>query len=275
MRTIWKGAISFGLIHIPVRLYPASRSRELAFKLLHKKDLSEIRYARICKEEAKEVPWDEIVKGYEIEEGNFVVLTDEDFQKANVKKSKTIEILDFVFEQEIDPIFYETPYYLEPEKGAAKAYNLLREALRKSEKVAIGHFVFKQHEHLGLIRPHGDLLILNQLRYVSELVNPTQINIPKEGKISKQEMEVALKLIEHLTHPFQPERYSDTYTEDLKTLIAQKSKRKKVVAKEKPEKTAKIHDIMTLLKQSLNEKEKKPKKKATKKSSLRKTKRAA
>ncbi len=120
MRTIWKGAISFGLIHIPVRLYTASHSRELTFKLLHKKDLSEIRYARICKEETKEVPWDEIVKGYEIEEGNFVVLSDEDFQKANVKKSKTIEILDFAFEEEIDPIFYETPYYLEPEKGLQK-----------------------------------------------------------------------------------------------------------------------------------------------------------
>lgn len=275
MRTIWKGAISFGLIHIPVRLYTASHSRELTFKLLHKKDLSEIRYARICKEETKEVPWDEIVKGYEIEEGNFVVLSDEDFQKANVKKSKTIEILDFAFEEEIDPIFYETPYYLEPEKGAAKAYNLLREALRESGKVAVGHFVFKQHEHLGVIRPHGDLLILNQLRYVSELVNPAQLNIPKEGKISKQEMEMALKLIDQLTHPFQPDRYSDTYTEDLKALIAKKSKGKKSVVKEKPEKPAKIHDIMTLLKQSLHEGEKKPKKKSTKKPSPRKTKRAA
>lgn len=134
MRTIWKGAISFGLIHIPVRLYSASKSRELKFKMLHKQDLGEIRYARICKADGKEVPWEDIVKGYEYQEGDFVVLTEEDFKKANPKKTRTIEIIDFTDELQIDTMYYSTPYYLEPEKGAEKAYILLREALKRSKK---------------------------------------------------------------------------------------------------------------------------------------------
>ena len=165
MRSIWKGALSFGMIHIPVRLYSASKSRELKFKLLHKKDLSEIRYARICKADGKEIPWEEIVKGYEYQKGDYVVLTEEDFEKADIKKTRTIEILDFTDENEIDTLYYSSPYYLEPEKGAGKAYALLREALKRSKKVAVGRFVFRHHEHLGVVRPHGDLLVLHQLRH--------------------------------------------------------------------------------------------------------------
>src|SRR5262249_10175282 len=140
MRALWSGSLSFGLINIPVRIYSATEARALDFDMLHKKDLSPIRFARICKAEEKEVPWQEIVKGYEYQEGEYVVLDEEDFKRASVKKTKTIEIIDFVEEIEIDPVYYEKPYYLEPGKGADKAYVLLRESLKKSKKVAIARF---------------------------------------------------------------------------------------------------------------------------------------
>jgi len=258
MRSIWRGSISFGLVNIPVRLYSASHSRELSFKLLHKKDLSEIRYARICKAEGKEIPWEEIVKGYEYQPGDYVILADEDFEKANLKKTKSIEILDFTKENEIDPMYYDTPYYLEPEKGAAKAYNLLRESLIKSKKVAIGKFVFKNHEHLGVIMPHDDILVLNQLRYESELVKPTDLHIPKAEDLSKKEIDMALKLIDQLTKPFKPEDYYDTYTKEIKEIIEKKAKGIKTKTKKgEAPKPSKVHDIMSLLKDSLQKHKKK------------------
>lgn len=252
--SIWKGALSFGLINIPVRVYSASRTRELKFKLLHKKDLSEIRYARICKADGKEVPWEDIVKGYEFQHGDYVVLTEEDFEKANLKKTKSIEILNFADEEEIDTIYFETPYYLEPEKGAEKAYVLLREALKDSKKVAIGRFVVRHHEHLAVIKPHGDILVLNQLRYESEIIDPKKLNIPKKEALPKKEFEIALELIDKLTKRFKPREYADTYTEEIKQVIKRKAKGKKVTIKkgEMP-KSTKVHDIMSLLKQSLEQ----------------------
>lgn len=258
--SVWKGALSFGLIHIPVRVYSASRARELKFKLLHNKDLSEIRYARICKSDGKEIPWEDIVKGYEYRPGDYVVLTDEDFEKANIKKTKTIEILDFTDEGQIDTIYYETPYYLEPEKGAEKAYALLREALKSSNKVAVGRFVVRNHEHLGVIKPHDNVLVLNQLRYDSEIINPKGLNIPKKESIPKKELEIALDLIDQLTKPFKPRDYSDTYTDEIKEVIAKKAKGKKVTIKKgQIPKATKVHDIMSLLKESLEQHKKKPK----------------
>ncbi len=260
MRSIWKGALSFGLIHIPVRLYSASRSRELQFKLLHKQDLSEIRYARICKADGKEIPWTDIVKGYEYREGDYVVLTEEDFARANLKKTKTIEILEFAKEDEIEPIYYEKPYYLEPEQGAAKAYHLLREALKQSKKVAVGNFILKQHEHVGVIKPYKDILVLNQLRYNAELTHPKDLHIPKETSLPKNEVAIALELIDQLTKPFKPEDFKDTYTKEVKKIIEQKAKGKKVkIKKGAEEKPPKIHDIMSLLRTSLEQHKKKPK----------------
>lgn len=257
MHSIWQGAISFGLIHIPVRLYSASRSRELKFKLLHQKDRSEIRYARICKTEGKEIPWKEIAKGYEYKKGSYIVLTEEDFEKANVKKSKTIEVLDFTAEGQIETMYFEAPYYLEPEKGASKAYALLREALKKSKKVAVARFVFQHHEHLGVIKPHGDLLVLNQLRYSAEIIDPKPLNIPKKEHVSEKEVAIALKLIDELTRPFKIQHYSDTYTDELKSLIKRKARGKRVaIKKEKVEKAPKIHDMMSLLKDSLKQSKK-------------------
>lgn len=259
MRSIWKGTISFGLINIPVRLYSASKTRELKFKLLHQKDLSEIRYARICKIDGKEVPWEEIVKGYEVEEGEYAVLSEADFEKANLKKSRSIEIIDFTKEDEIDSIYYENPYFLEAEKTSLKAYRLLLEVLKKSKKVAIGNFVFHHREHIGVIKPYGNILILNKLPYESELVNPKELNVPQKTSINKREMEVALQLIDKLTKPFNPKNYTDTYTKELKSMIKRKTAKGKthIEKEEKPAKSAKVHDIMTLLKQSLQDKKKK------------------
>jgi DNA end-binding protein Ku len=252
MRSIWKGAISFGLVNIPVKLFSASRARELKFKLLHKKDHSEIRYAKVCKSEEKEIPWEEVVKGYEYRPGEYVEMTDEDFEKADIKKSKTIEILDFVKEDEIDTIYYDNTYYLEPEKGAGNAYNLLREALIKSKKVAVGKFVFKTHEHLGVVKPYGKILILQQLRYEEEIVSIDDINVPKEKDISKKEVEMALKLIDQMTKGFKIENYKDTYNEEIKEIIEKKAKGMKLTSGKKgTTKSTKVHDIMSLLKESL------------------------
>lgn len=264
MRAIWKGAISFGLVNIPVRLYTASHEKEVSFVLLHKKDFSEVRYARICKNEEKEVPWSEIVKGYEYESGNYVVLDDADFEKANLKKTKTIEILNFVEGEEIDSIYYVKPYFLEPEKNAQNAYSLLREALKKSKKVGLAKYVLRNKEHLAVIKVHEDMLVLNEMRYQNELVMPKDLVIPENKKLSSKEIDVALQLIDHLTVPFNPKEYTDTYTEEIKQIIRQKAKGKPVHLKHEKPPSSKIVDMMELLQESLKS-TKKPAKKAAKK----------
>lgn len=252
MHALWKGAISFGLVNIPVNMYTASREREISFVLLHQKDLSEIRYARMCKREEREVPWSEIVKGYEYKDGNYVILDDHDFEKANLKKNRTIEILNFVHEEEIDSVYYVKPWFLEPGKNAEMPYSLLREALKKSKKAGLAKFIFHNKEHLGLIKVHENMLVLQQLRYESELLQPQDLNLPKgPGKAQSEELQIALKLIDHLTVPFSPQKYKDTYTEELKSIIRHKAKGKPVHPKTAEPKPSKIHDIMSLLKASL------------------------
>lgn len=264
MRSIWKGAINFGLVNIPVRMYSASQEKELKFVLLHKKDLSEIRYARICKNEDKEVPWDEIVKGYEYQKGDFVVMNDEDFEKADLIRTKSIEIMDFIVESEIDSIYYTKPYFLEPEKGADNAYALLRDALTKSKKVAIAKYVLRNREHIAVIKSLDNVLVLNQMRYNNELTIPTDLKLPAMKKNSTKEMDIALQLIDQLTVTFNPENYHDTYTEEMKKIIDKKSKGQKIHPKGQEPKASKVQDIMSLLKESLekNKKTKKTKKSA-------------
>lgn len=259
MRSLWKGSISFGLVNIPVRMYTASHDKEISFVLLHKKDMSQIRYARICKAEDKEVPWSEIVKGYEYEDGDYVVLQDKDFEKINLKKTRTIEIVNFIDEPEVDSIYYVKPYFLEPDKNGEKAYGLLREALQKSNKVGLAKYVLRNREHLAVIKAHEDMIILNELRYENELVPPKDLKIPSE-KANSKELGMAIQLINQLTVPFNPKKYKDTYTEEVKEVIKQKAKGRPVHPKgEKEPKSTKIHDIMTLLQESL---EKKPGKKS-------------
>ncbi|GAB4191620.1 MAG: Ku protein [Simkaniaceae bacterium] len=265
MRAIWTGFISFGLINIPVRLYSGSKEQPLKMHLLHEKDLAPIRYARICQEDGKEVPWEEIVKGYEYRKGDYVVLLDEDFEKANVKKTKSIEILDFTLEEEIDPIYFEKPYFLEPDKGAQKPYVLLREALKESKKVGVARFVLRNREHIGIIFPYKNIIILNQLRFASEIRSIKEITAPKSEKISDREIDVALQLIDQLTASFDPRNYKDTYAEELKKIIEKKAKGKPVKKKGKMPKKTKVHDLMGTLQKSLKEEQKKRKKNQKKK----------
>jgi len=256
MRSMWKGSLSFGLVNIPVQMYTGSLEKQLSFTLLHKKDLSTIRYARICKLEDKEVPWNEIVKGYEKEKGNFVVMDDKDFAKASQKKTNTIEIVSFVDQDEIDTIYYAKPYFLEPDKNAAKAYSLLREALRKSNKVGIARYILRNREHLAVVIVHDNMLVLNELRYQEELVKAKDLKIPAVTKINGKELDVAVKLIDHLTTRFQPAAFKDTYAEEMKRIIKQKGKGRAVQTPEKEEKPSKIHDIIDLLQASLSDKKK-------------------
>jgi DNA end-binding protein Ku len=251
MHSIWKGAISFGLVNIPVKLYNATHEHELKFHLLHKRDLSEIRYAKICKEEEKEIPYEEIVKGYELSNGEYVVLTEEDFKSVEPEKDKLIEIINFTMEDEIDPMYYEKPYFIEPEKTAAKPYAMLCEALKKSKKVGIAKCVLRNHERIGILRPYGKALVLNQIRLHSEIYSSEIVKIP-ESKVSSKEIDLALELIDRLTKDFHPEAYKDNYTEKLLQLIHEKGKGKKrrAAGKAAPKPT-KVHDIMALLKASL------------------------
>lgn len=251
MRALWKGSISFGLVNIPVKMFTASREQELKFIMLHKKDMSQIRYAKMCKQEEKEVPWEEIVKGFEYEPGEYVVLNDEDFQKANLAKSKAIEIVDFVKESEIDPLYYTKPYFLEPEKSAGRAYALLREALFKSKKVGIAKFVLHNREHLAVLKPYENVIVLNEMRYASEVIATDELTLPPKEPSSDKELAIALKLIDHLTTSFKPEKYKDTYIDEMKEIIEKKAKGKKIHPKGQEPKPSKVQDIMSLLKASL------------------------
>lgn len=262
MRSIWKGSISFGLVNIPINMYVASQAKEISFVMLHKKDLSEIRYARICKTEDKEVPWKDIVKGYELEKGNFVVFEEKDFEKANLKKTKTIEIVGFVDDDEIDSIFYVKPYFLEPGKNADKAYGLLRDALKKSKKLALAKYILRNKEHLAVIKPLESMLVLNELRYETELLTVKDLEIP-EAKPAPKELDMAVQLINQMSIPFNPKEFHDSYTEELKEMIKQKAKGKPVHPKTKETPSPKVHDIMSLLQESLKKPVKKTKIKKT------------
>lgn len=260
MHAMWKGSISFGLVNIPVKMYSASHDHELKFVMLHKDDLSEIRYARICKEEGKEVPWKDIVKGFEIAKGEYVVLDQKDFESVAVQKTNAVEILDFTKEEEIEPSLFTKPYYLEPDKGSAKAYALLREALKKSKKVGIARYVLHNREHVAVIKAVDKAILMIELRYASEIVPQSKFDFPEAEKAQPKEMEMALKLIDQLTKKFKASDYKDTYVDELRKVIDKKSKGKKIATKKTKEaKPSKITDIMSLLKESL--KEKKPHKK--------------
>jgi DNA end-binding protein Ku len=225
-RAIWKGAISFGLVTIPVGLYSAVESRgELHFRQLHAKDESPIDYKRFCVEEDVEVPWKAIVKGYEHRKGEFVVLTDEDFAKARVPATQTFEIRDFVPRSDIDGRYFEHPYFLAPaSKSATKAYGLLRDALAESGRVGIGKVVLRQREHLAALQPSGSALELTTLRFADELRTPKDLDLPSTGKgWTKKEMALARSLIDSLASEWKPEQYEDEYEAVLRDIIAKKA----------------------------------------------------
>jgi DNA end-binding protein Ku len=252
MRAIWTGSISFGLINIPVKLYSAADTRDgLDLRLLHKKDNAPIRYARFCTKENLEVPYEDIVKAYEYEENQFVVLTDDDFEAAEGQKTATIDIAEFTDETQIDVRYLERPYYIEPAKGGEKAYALLREALTQSHKLAVASFVLRQREHLAAIKPVGVALVLNQMRFPADLHTLGGLKLPPKTLAKPQELKMAQALIKQLTKPFIPEDFHDTYTEELEDRIEAKAKHQPA-PKEHPA-AAPVKDLMAALKASLEE----------------------
>lgn len=252
MRSIWSGAISFGLIYIPVKLYSATEAAELDLDMLRKGDLCPIRYVRVCKETGEEVPYADIVKGYQWRKGDYVIVTDEDFKKAAPKKTQTVEIVQFIKEEEVDTKLLEKPYYLEPAgKGAGKAYALLREALAKTGKVAVARYVLRTRESMALLKAEGDMIVLNNMRYASEIRKPDGMSLPGKDEVQERELDMAVKLIDQLTEPFKPDEYRDTYTEALMKFIEEKAKGKEPQPEEEAAVPAEVTDLFAKLRQSL------------------------
>lgn len=249
MRAIWTGSIGFGLVNIPVKLYSAIEESELDLDMLDKKDHSNIRFQRINEKTGKVVAYENIVRAFKMD-GKYVVLSDEDFQKAMPEKTKTIEISSFAFEKEIESIYYEKPYYLEPDRSGIRAYGLLMEALKKSGKVGLGSFVLRNKESLCLIKMANKVLTLQKIRFAQEIRTTEELNIPEETP-KAPELKMALTLIEQLTKPFDISEYRDTYTEKLMKVIEAKAKGKKLVTPELKVVHSKAEDLMGQLKASL------------------------
>lgn len=253
MRSIWSGAISFGLVNIPVQLNSAVESEErLDFDMLSKKDLAPIRYARIDTKTGKEVPWKDIVKGFQYTKGKYVVITDEDFARASPEKTKTINIVQFVKEEEIDPIYYEKPYYVLPDKKANKAYKLLVKALEETETVGLAEFMLRNRMHICALKAYNGILLLNQMRYEEEVrVAP---ELESKERVTAKEVDLAVKLINQLTEKFDPSAFKDTYVNELKKVIKAKAAGKQIHVAEPKKATATVKDLMEVLRQSLDEK---------------------
>ena len=256
MRAIWKGSISFGLVNIPIALYPATRKEELNFRLLRKTDLSPINYKRVAEKDGKEVPWDEIVKGYEYEKGKYVVLKDEDFQRVDLEATQTVDIQDFVEQDEIDPMFFYKPYYLEPQKGGDKAYVLLRDSLKESNKVGIAKVVIKTRQYLAGVKPEDSVLVLELMHFADELADAGKLHVPKKLETGKREMDMAKALIGNMTARWNPEKYHDDYKEAVMKVIEEKVEHGGEEIEEKPKKApkpTKVIDLVSVLQKSLEQ----------------------
>ncbi len=254
MRAIWKGSISFSLINIPIELYPATRREELRFHLLRASDLSPVNYKRVAEADGKEVPWDQIVKGYEYEKGRFVVLKDDDFRRVDVEATQTVDIIDFVRLDEIDPMFFDKPYYLVPQKSGAKAYALLRETLEKTGRVGIAKVVIKTRQHLASIKPLKNALVLELMHFADELVDTSTLSIPNRVEVSPKELDLAMDLTERMTDRWNPEKYVDDYRSALLHLIEEKVKHGgEAPPQEGPrkKKPTNVVDLASILKESL------------------------
>jgi DNA end-binding protein Ku len=267
VRAIWKGAISFGLVNIPIGLYPATRREELKFRLLRGSDLSPVNYKRVAEVDGKEVPWDEIVKGYEYEKGKFVVLKEDDFNRVDIEATQTVDIIDFVNLDEVNPMFFNKPYYMEPEKGGDKAYVLLRDALKETGKIGIAKVVIKTRQHLAAVKPQEQGLVLELMHFVNELVDISNIKLPSTRDVGKKEIDMAKALIESMTDKWDPEKYHDDYRERLEELIEEKVEHGGELPAKKPaaRKSTKVIDLVSVLQQSLEQTgKKKPATKARK-----------
>lgn len=268
-RAIWKGAISFGLVHIPVELYPAESRQGLDLDMLDKRDFAPVGYKRYNKETGKEIEWNDIVKGYEYEKGQYVVVSDEDLKRANVEATQTIDILSFADAEEIPPIYFEQPYYLKPTRGGAKVYVLLRETLKRAGKVGIAQVVIRTKQHVAALLPMDDAIVLNLLRYHDELRSPDALELSdtkdKKSAVTDKEVKMALSLLEDMTEAWHPEQYHDTYRDDVMALIEKKIAANQTHAITQPEageehapSSAKVIDLMELLRKSIGDKGNKP-----------------
>jgi DNA end-binding protein Ku len=258
-RAIWKGSISFGLVNIPVGLYSAETRDEIHFKMLDKKTMSPIHYKRMAEESSKEVAWEETVRGYEFSPGKFVVMSDEDLKRAAPEATQTIDIVDFVDLEEISPLYFDKPYYLGPDKKGTKAYALLRETLRRTNKVGIAKVVIRTRQYLSAVVARGDVLTLELLRYAHELREPSDIDVPsgKQG-VSDREIDMAERLVEGMVSAWEPEKYKDDYREQLMKTIEERVEAGQLESSPEPAPKpaaarSNVVDLMALLKQSLDE----------------------
>lgn len=251
-RSMWKGSLAFGLVNIPVELYSAVRDHRPRFRLLHAKDESPVQYERVCVEEGKPVAWADLVKGYEYAKGHFVVLTKDDFKTAALEKTKTIDILDFVDPEEIDERYFETPYYLQPGKGAARSYALLRDALRDSARIGIAKLILRDAQHLAAIETIGDALVITMMRFPDELADLSELHVPGKSEARAAELKMARQLIDSLAAKWNPGKYTDDYTNNLMRVIDAKVKGKRPkLHEDQTPRAAEVVDLMTRLRASL------------------------
>ena len=264
-RALWKGAISFGLVHIPVSLYPASRSQGLSLDMIDKRDFAPVGYKRYNKRTGEEIPREHIVKGYEYSKGEYVILSDEDFKQANVEATQTVEIVAFVDAAAVAPYFYDTPYYLEPGKRGAKGYTLLREVLNRTGRVGIANVVIRSRQHLAALIPVDRMLVMNTLRWADEIRSGADLDLPEAGRgeVSEKELSMAERLVDDMSDEWTPEKYKDTYTDDLMARIEDRVKagQTHVITPEsdeagEPRRGADVIDLVSMLRRSLEQKEK-------------------
>ena len=262
-RALWKGAISFGLVHVPVSLYPASQSEGLSFDMIDKRDFSPVGYKRYNKRTGEEISREHIVKGYEYEKGEYVVVTDEDFKQANVEATQTVDIVAFVDAASVAPYYYDTPYYLEPGKRGEKGYTLLREILRRSGRVGIANVVIRSRQHLAALIPLERMLLMNTLRFANEIRAASDLALPEagQGDLNDKELAMAERLVEDMTEKWDPEQFKDTYSADLLARIEAKVKSGEThvvtpASKEEaePRRGAEVIDLVSLLRRSLDKK---------------------
>ncbi|HEV2805641.1 MAG TPA: Ku protein [Chthoniobacterales bacterium] len=266
MRAIWKGSISFGLVYIPIAVYPATREEKLSFRQLRATDLSPIRYKKVADVDQKEVTADQIVKGFEYERGRFVVLKEEDFAKVRIESTHSIDITDFVDLAQVDPKFFYKPYFLEPQKGGEKAYALLHKALAGTAKIGIAKVVISNREYLASVKPDGLFLVLDLMHFASEILTPEELNNGSSTAITDKELKMAQSLVESMSTPWEPEKYRDEYRTAVMEMIEEKAQHKEVAKKPAaPVRTTNVVDLVKVLQESLNRNQSlKPKRNGTK-----------
>jgi DNA end-binding protein Ku len=252
MRPTWKGSISFGLVYIPIAVYPATREEKLSFRQLRKTDLSPIRYKKVAEADMKEVPADQIVKGFEYERGRYIVLSDEDFEKVRIESTHSIDITDFVDLEQVDPKFFYKPYFLESQKGGEKAYALLHKALSGTGKIGIAKVVISNREYLAAVKPDGLFLVLELMHFASEVLTPEELNRPKT-ELNDKELKMAQALIDSMSSDWEPEKYRDQYRDAVMEMIEQKAKHKQLPAAPAPAPRAtNVVDLVKVLQESIN-----------------------